>query len=85
MIYEKYVDGRLVERVRPLPGKYDDTRLGVARLERQQAGERNGWYEAGEWPSAEAAREAESTTTAADEPAPEKTTRRGRTPTTEEG
>ena len=58
MIYEHYRAGQLVERVQPEPGKYDDTRIGLERLERIGTGERDGWYAAGEWAAAEAERQA---------------------------
>lgn len=48
-VYER-VDarGQIVERVDPVPGGYEDTRLGVAALEGT-----NGWRVAGAEPAAE--------------------------------
>ena len=37
-VYERVVDGQVVERVQPTPGDYEDTRLGVAILDGL-----NGW------------------------------------------
>lgn len=64
--YEYYSGGRLVERVQPVPGEYEDTRLGTARLARIESGDRDGWYHAGEWSEAEAQRAAVADRTAAE-------------------
>lgn len=32
-VYERVVDDRVVERVQPVPGDFEDTRLGVAVLD----------------------------------------------------
>lgn len=58
MIYEYYRNGERVERVQPKPDGYDDTRIGLAVMERQQSGDRDGWYREGEWAAAEAERAA---------------------------
>ena len=55
--YEKYEGGRLVDAVIPEPGKYDDTRVGLLVLERQESGARDGWYLDGEWATAEELRQ----------------------------
>jgi len=39
--YERVVDGRVVERVTPVFGDHEDTRLGVAALDRKQG--EDGW------------------------------------------
>lgn len=54
-IYEKYAGGRLVERVLPEPGMFDDTRLGLLVLDRREAGEVDGWYLDGEYQQVRAA------------------------------
>lgn len=56
--YERRLNGRVVPGSRqiPEPGMYDDTRLGLLVLERRESGERDGWYEDGEWDAVEAAR-----------------------------
>lgn len=64
-IYELYRSGHRVERVQPVPGDYDDTRIGVAVLERRTSDARDGWYEAGEWATAEATRSAAEAAAAA--------------------
>lgn len=44
-IYERVVDGQVVERVDPVPGGYEDTRLGLSVLEGH-----GGWRIAGAAP-----------------------------------
>jgi hypothetical protein len=70
VIYECYRDGRRIDRVQPVQGDYDDTRIGVAVIERRESEARDGWYVDGEWQRAEAERQA-----AVAEPAEPKTTR----------
>lgn len=55
MIYEYYRDGVRVDRVQPKPDGYDDTRIGLAVMEREASGARDGWYRDGEYRQAQAA------------------------------
>lgn len=48
-IYEKWVNGVRVSREQPKPDGYDDTRIRLAIMEREQAGGLDGWYRDGEY------------------------------------
>lgn len=81
-IYEHYREGQRIDRVLPEPGKYDDTRIGLLRLQRIDSGERDGWYVDGEWAQAEAERQQSESDPQVE---PEKPPRRSRATTPEEG
>jgi hypothetical protein len=43
-LYENREGGRVRERVRAVPGRFEDTRLGVMHHDREQHGRKDGWH-----------------------------------------
>ncbi|MUL39628.1 hypothetical protein FZ103_00270 [Streptomonospora sp. PA3] len=47
-LYEYRQGGRVIERVRTVAGKFEDTRLGLAALDRAKHSEADGWHKVDE-------------------------------------